>query len=399
MSTRQLNPRAIAEFLVLIICITTFVFTAIGILAVLMGSGAAGSRDFIEYWASAHQVLHHANPYDASSILKLEQSAGFPIGLPPLIMGNPPSALLLILPLGLLSPVAGELLWELLLLASLAASIHMIRTMHGNPKSLLHLLGFSFAPILSCLLSGQVAIFVLLGLVLFLRLHRSHSFLAGVSLWLCLLKPHLFLPFGIVLLLWIIRTRSYKILAGTAFALCLSSAIATLLDPPVWMQYTRMMSTERIDSLRMPCLGSLLRFYVSPHTLWLQCLPAALSCIWAITYFLKRRDEWDWIENGSPLILVSVFVAPYTWLMDQAVLIPALLHGAYLTRSRTLIAILALMSAVIEIGIIGGIPLLHSDFYLWTAPAWLIWYLCAVRSGHASSQREFLLHVGAAADA
>jgi hypothetical protein len=72
-------------------------------------------------------------------------------------------------------------------------------------------------------------------------------------------------------------------------------------------------------------------------------------------------------------------LAPYTWLMDQAILIPALLHAAYLTRSRSLVAILALASAVIEVGILRGLPLLHSAFYLWTAPAWLAWYLYATR--------------------
>ena len=60
--------------------------------------------------------------------------------------------------------------------------------------------------------------------------------------------------------------------------------------------------------------------------------------------------------------------------MDQAVLIPAILRGAYQTRSRTLIAVLALMSAIIEVGILSKVPLLHSNFYLWTAPAWLAWY-------------------------
>jgi hypothetical protein len=94
------------------------------------------------------------------------------------------------------------------------------------------------------------------------------------------------------------------------------------------------------------------------------------------------------MEHGSLLMLVSVLVAPYTWLMDQAILIPALLHAAYLTRSRSLIAVLALASAVIDIGALRGMALLHSAFYLWTAPAWLAWYLYAIRAtagqpGHA----------------
>ena len=82
-------------------------------------------------------------------------------------------------------------------------------------------------------------------------------------------------------------------------------------------------------------------------------------------------------------MLVSVLVAPYTWLMDQAILIPALLHAAYFTRSRTLITILALASAVIETATLRGIPLLHSAFYLWSAPAWLVWYLVAGRASVA----------------
>ena len=376
--------RAIVEFLVLAVCIVTFAFTAMGVFASLFGNSAAGSRDFVEYWAAGQQLVHHANPYDRDAILKLERSAGFPSGIAAQMVPNPPSALLLMLPLGGLGPMAGELLWELLLLASLVASVRMVWIMQGHPKNLLHLLGYSFAPALSCLLAGQVSLFILLGLVFFLRWHRSHPFLAGASLWLCLLKPHLFLPFGVVLLAWIIFTRNYKIVAGTAFALSISTAIAMNLDPRVWTQYAQMMSAARIDRVLMPCVGSLLRFYVPPHTLWLQCLPAGLGCLWAVAYFLKRRDSWNWVEDGSLLMLVSVFVAPYTWFMDQAVLIPALLYGAYCTRSRSLIAILALMSAVIEIEILRGLPLLHSVFYLWTAPAFLVWYVLATRPHHAN---------------
>ncbi len=386
-STRPLNLRAIAEFLVVAVCTVTFALTAMGLGVALLGHNAAGSRDFIEYWAAGHQMLDHADPYDANAILKLERSAGFPSGVPTLIMPNPPSALLLVLPLGIFSPRAGELFWELLLLTSLIASVQMIRAMHGSPKNLVHLLGYSFAPVLSCLLSGQISIFMMLGLALFLRLHRSSPYLAGASLWLCLLKPHLFLPFGVVLLVWIFLTRSYKILAGTIAALAVSSAAATILNPLVWRQYTQMMNTAHVDQIPMVCLSSMLRQYVYPHTLWLQCLPAAIGCVWALAYFLNRRTEWDWTRDGSLLMLVSVFVAPYTWFMDQAVLIPALLRGAYLTRSRTLIAILALMSAVVEIALLRKVPLLHSAFYVWTAPGFLVWYLFAAGSQSAQTAR------------
>jgi uncharacterized protein len=380
MLAQRKNLRGVGEFLVVAICTLAFAITAVGIFASLLGSKSAGSRDFVQYWAAGHQLIHHANPYDRATILPMERAVGFPSGLPAFIMPNPPSALLLVLPLGFLGPVAAELVWLALLLACLVASVRMVWIMHGRPKNQLHWLGYSFAPALSCLLSGQVTIFLLLGLALFLRFHRSRPFLAGVSLWLCMLKPHLFLPFGVVLIVWVILTRSYKILVGTVVALGVSSAVALMLDPLVWVQYGQMMSTARINRLVIPCLSIMLRQKLSPNTIWLQYLPAVLGCVWALTYFRRHRDDWDWIEHGSLLMLVSLLFAPYTWFMDQAILIPALLHAAYVTRSRNLLAVLALASAIIEIAILRGLPLLQSVFYLWTAPGWLVWYLCATRA-------------------
>jgi|GEM_PF-354801 len=385
------NLRVIAEFLVVGICTLLFALTTVGICSSVVGSNAVGTRDFVEYWASGHQLVHHANPYDGNAILGLERSVGFPSGIPVLIMWNPPPALLLVLPLGFLGATIADFLWLLLLLACLVASVRMVWIMHGCPKNQVHWLGYSFAPALACLLAGQVSVVVLLGLVLFLRLHRTHPFLAGASLWLCLLKPHLFLPFGIVLLMWAILTRSYKLLAGTATALGISTAIAIILDPLVWAQYGQMMSTmstARMQQQIIPCVSIVLRWIISPKTMWLQYLPSALGCIWALAYFRKHYIHWDWIEHGSLLMLVSVLLAPYTWLMDQAILIPALLHAAYLTRSRSLLAMLALASAVIEIGALRGLPLLHSAFYLWTAPAWLVWYLYATKRSYMTNVYE-----------
>lgn len=380
----------LAEFLVVAICIVTFIIVALGSGIELLQLEAPGTRDFIEYWASGHQIIHRANPYDVSGLLQLERSAGFPAGRFPLVMWNPPFALPLVLPLGALGAETGFLLWELLLLASLIAAVKMIAAMHGRRKSPLNLLAYSFAPVLSCFISGQVTIFILLGVVLFLKLHRTRPFMAGASLWLCLLKPHLFLPFGVVLLLWIVVTRSYKILAGTACAVAAGSILASIMDPLVWIQYAQLMRDSKADRLSIPSLSTLLRHVVYPHSFWLQCLPACLACVWAVVYFLKRRKEWDWIKHGSVLLLVSVLVAPYTWFMDQAVAIPALLRGAYLTRSRTLIAVLALLSAIIEIGLIRNIPLLYSVLYVWTAPAWLVWYLLATRRKEDTAVRAFV---------
>jgi hypothetical protein len=371
--------RVIAEFLVVSVCVLAFAFTALGICAAVVERNTAGMRDFVEYWASGQQLAHHADPYDRKAILAIERSVGYPPGSPALVMPNPPTALPLVYPLGFLGPQSGELLWTLLLLACLVASVRMVWRMHGSPRGDLQILGYTFGPALACMAAGQMSLFVLLGLVLFLRLHQSRPFLAGASLWLCALKPHLFLPFGVVLLAWMVASKCYKVLFGAAGAFAVSTAIAFVLDPLAWTQYSQMMRAMRVDKLPIPCLSNLFRRSISPDTMWLQYLPVAIGCIWAILYFRRHRESWDWMAHGSPLMLVSVLVAPYSWFIDQAILIPALLHGVLLTRSRGLLAALALASAVIEIGPLRGLPVLQSLFYLWTAPAWLAWYLAATR--------------------
>ena len=376
--------RTIAEFLVVALCTLAFAFTSLGVIHSLLAKDAAGQRDFVEYWASGQLLAHHANPYDSDSILRVERIAGYPTDIPPIIMGNAPPALLLVFPLGFLGPMPGELLWSFVLLASLVASVWLVRALHGSPKSWLPLLGYSFGPAMSCVLSGQMSMLVLLGLALFLYLHRSRPLLAGASLWLCALKPQLFLPFGVALLVWIVVSRRYRILVGALAVLAASAAVILLLDPQVWAQYRQMMGSLRYDRGVMPCLSNLLRRSIAPDVLWLQYLPSGLGCIWALSYFRRHRDDWNWTTHGSLLMLVSVLVAPYTWLTDQVVLIPALLHGLYETRSRVLVAALALASASVQLSIFGGgSRLLHSNVYLWTAPAWLAWYLLAARSGES----------------
>jgi len=370
--------RVVVELLVVGACTLVFIFAVAGIAMSVLG--APGVRDFVSYWASGQLLSHHADPYSTNAILALERSAGYAANTPALIMRNPPSALLMALPLGLLHCKPAELLWTMVMLAALVASVRIVWILHGRPETQKKVLGLSFGPALVCIISGQMGIFMLFGLALFLRLHRSRPFLAGVSLWLCMMKPHLFLPFGCALLLWVIATRSYAILAGVASALSLSTAVALALDPHVWLHYRQMLRADKVATTPIPCLSIALRQAISVHTLWLQYIPVVLGCVWAIAYFRRHRDDWDWMVHGSPLMLVSILVAPYSWITDQSLLIPALLHGAWRTPSRGLILLLALASAVIEVGIFRGAQPFHSNFYIWTAPAWLAWYLYAVRT-------------------
>ena len=366
-----------AELSIALVSGLTLAITAIFLIAAPLTGKIAGSRDFVVYWATGQQLVHHANPYDGDAMMRVERAAGLPVGYGVLFMRNPPWGLLIAYPLGLIGTKIGTLLWSLVLLGCLSGSVRMVWQMHGRPRNLLNFLGLSFAPALVCLIVGQTSLFALLGLVLFLRLHRKRPFLAGMSLYLCALKPHLFLAFGVVLLAWVIVSGCYNVLLGAAVAMAASCAAAWWIDPTAWADYAHMMRSYGIEREFIPCWSVVLRLWVRPQAMGLQYLLPVLGCSWALAYFWKRRHTWDWLKDGSPLMLVSVLTAPYCWIFDQVVAIPALLHGAYSTRSRAALALLAGASLLIEIGLVCGVRL-PSALYLWTAPAWLAWFLFAV---------------------
>lgn len=334
----------------------------------------AASRDYLSYWATGRQLVHHRNPYDRDAIWAIERTAG----LDPrtvLIMRNPPWALPLAYPLGFLGLRTAGILWTLLLLTCLLVSIRMLQELHGHPPNRIHWLGFAFTPAIICITMGQTSLLALLGLVLFLRFHRCHPFSAGAALWLCALKPHLLLPFAAVLAAWIVITHAYRLLAGFTVALAFTSALATFIDPSAWTDYARLMRSPSVENQFIPCLADVFRHWLHPHAIWLQYLPVALACLWALAYFWRRRTHWDWLSNSSPLILVSLLSAPYLWFYDQCLAIPALLDGAYATRSRTVLAALALLILATDVEIC--FVKVTSTLFLWTVPAWLLWYLFA----------------------
>jgi hypothetical protein len=339
-------------------------------------------RDFIVYWATGRQLVHRGNPYDPAALSQIEHDAGFSGGAS-YYMRNAPWALPLVLPLGLVGPMAAALPWSLLMLGLLAISVRILWKLFGgprnnsrnNPANSLVWLGYCFPPALWCVLLGQTSIFLLFGFTLFLRFHKTRPFAAGAALWLCSIKPHLFLPFAVVLLVWIFVARGWRILWGAATAFAAGALVTTSIDPAAWVQYAYYMRTSVVTREFTPCLADLLRDSIRPTAEWLAFVPAALGCLWALAWFWPRRYDWDWLERGSLLVLVSLLVAPFGWIFDQSLALPAVLWGASRTSSQLMLSALALIYIAVELQLVHFD--LHSTAWLWTTPAWLAWYLFA----------------------
>ena len=372
------NERDFSVRLMAVACVLAALYTVLFLSTLPFNRAVVAKRDYITYWATGHQLVHHANPYNPAALNQLERDAGFKGGTP-YFMRNVPWALPLALPLGYFSAQAAALPWSLAMLGLLVASVRMVWSLAGRTgspwDSHLLWLGICFPPALDCVILGQTSVLLLFGLALFLRLHRTHPFAAGAALWFCSLKPHLLLPFGVVLLAWMVISRRYRIMAGAATAMAAGAVLTTLVDPSAWRDYAHYMRTSVITHEFTPYLGDLIRDSIRPSAEWLAFVPAALASVGALAWFWPRRHTWDWLEDGSLLVLVSLLAAPFGWVFDLSLAIPALLLAAAQNTSKLALAALAAIYLLIEFQV--NRFDMHSKTYLWVAPALLAWFLLA----------------------
>ena len=343
----------------------------------------ASSRDFVVYWATGQQLVHHSDPYDPALMGQMERAGGFDRS-GSFYTRNPPWSLPLVYPLGFVGARAAALPWSLLLIGLLVVSVRMLRQMYGSRpggrERPLEWVGYCFPPALQCVIMGQTSLFLLTGLVLFLRFHRTRPFWAGAGLWLCTLKPHLFVPFGVVLLGWIALTRSWRVVAGFLGTMAVSCAAVEAIDPGVWKQYAHWAGGSGIAHEAIPTLAFALRNLIRPEANWLIAVPCALACCWAGWYFWRHRQEWDWAEHGNVVMLVSVLAAPYCWVLDQSVVLPAVLYAAWRNPSRAPLAVLGAILLALQLQPLFFSPGMNTMWYLWPAPVWLAWYVWSQRS-------------------
>jgi hypothetical protein len=324
--------------------------------------------------------VSHQNPYDPQLTLAVEQSAGWKRSSP-LLMLTTPFFLPLITPLSLFRQETAAFLWILAIVASIVWSIRTLWVMNGRPSDRLHLLCYAFAPVILCVFTGQSVAFVLGGLVLFLRLQPSRAVLAGFCLGMAAtIKPHLFIVFGVALLSWSMMNRRYGVITGAVAAMAVLGTAATLFDPHCWVEYLAVMRAADVGDKILPNLSLLLRILIHPNSTWLQVVPCCLGSIWALWYVRHHRTDWDWTIHGAPLMMVSVMVAPYSWLFDEITLLPGVLRGIYMARrnGRSLRWLEAF--GAIALGMIfGGVPI-NVFYFTWTPIAWLASYVYAIRS-------------------
>lgn len=329
----------------------------------------AANRDFVAYWTTGRLLALHQNPYDQAAVFQIEKSHGA-TAAHAMVMRNPPWALVVAVPLGWFDAPTAGLFWLIAIIAAGLGSLQLIRP--PGLKAIPLILIF-FAPVLICVETEQMSLFVLLGLALFASLNEKRPFWAGAALTLVLFKPHVLLIFLMILALDLWQRRKVKVFAGLLTGFAAANLASLALDHTVWREYFASMRQEHLQDYFYPNLANLSRLSTGGRLVWPLAIPGVIAAGWALRYWWKHRDGWHWSAQLPLIAAVSVLVAPYSYPYDNVLFWPAVL-AAWPRASRPARAVLiALNLAAIAVTLRASN--VGSPFYLWTAPAWMLWCL------------------------
>jgi hypothetical protein len=346
------------------------------------GLAALDPRDFYEYWAAGRLLLEGRNPYDLEAMEQVQREAGREAD--PILMWNPPWALPLVLPLGLLDLRSAHLVWLVFHLLVLIVSADLAWRLYGGPPQrrwVAQLLAATFVPTWMALIVGQIAPLLLLGAVGFLWcLQRGWDLTAGAAAVLLAIKPHLAALFWVALALWAVREGRWRVLLGGVTTGLFATGLAILAHPAVLGRYLATLTTRPPDQYRPPTLGQLLRLALDSDSLAWGFLPLIPALGWLGWHWARRRD-WNWPEELPLLLLVSMLVAPYgAWPFDVVLLLlPVLQLGAAFAREGvSWLPRLAALGFHVVFNAAGLALLLLQQEYLtfaWMTPVLLLGYL------------------------
>lgn len=344
-------------------------------------------RDFLAFWVVGHRNAQGLDPYDQAEVFALEKTI-VPATSEPVMMWNPPWTLTVLMPFGLLSWRTAQLLWLLLQFGLVLFCADWVwRAWHG-PEALrwiAWLVAILFTPTLFLIQMGQTSALVLAGIVGFLHFEkRGHGWLAGACLSLAALKPHLVILFGLAAILYALRQRRWSILLGGAGAGLVATLIPLACNPQVLNQYWQLMQDRPTDRIVTPALGTALRYLAGEEKAWVQFVPLVLGLVWFVPWWWRHRQAWNWAEQASLLLLVSLVIVPYgCWPFDLVILLVPVVELAARVSRDGRAAVIGWAAAVFVLidGTALAFNLLVEDYFwfVWMAPALLAGYL-AVRA-------------------
>ena len=377
--------------LVLLLCSSAFLAWGLQALLRTLPSGlrpegGVARADMAAYWTAGRLFLERGNAYDAVAVARMEGLPADAAGRA-LVMRNPPWTLPLVAPFGALPFRGAFFVWDAISLAGVLYALALLARVYGlglpSRRGLAPLL---FVPAYLFLLTAETTWLVLLGFALFLAWEERRPAAAGAALFLASLKFNICFLFWPVFLLWALERRRRRYLWGLLASVGGAMAAVLAWDPKVAGQYLGSLAATHVATQRFPNLVGAVRAAVGGA--WPAIVLPGAGMVWAIAHYWRRRADWRWREQAPLLLLVSLLLAPYSFLFDELIAVVAILAAAAALRWRRH----ALQGAVFG-GFLAAQALLlvlltqggdnRGWAYLWTPAAWLGLYLAAVQGTRA----------------
>lgn len=350
-------------------------------------SNTGALTDFVSFWSAARLLIDGGNPFSPVDVLELQRTVGLNEAKP-LLIWHPPWTLSLLLPFGAIPFQLSQFLWLLMHVFLILFSAQILWQIYCHTASSAFrpwIAAFTLIPTWMVLIIGQMSPFVLLGIVGFLQFERKNQpYLAGASIALMSVKPHLFYLFWIGLILWIWKLRLWRVALGAIAAGLTLAVIPLIIDPSVYQQFIhlyRFPGQSTPLNLPAPSLGSLLTLYLPHGNVPIQFLPPLLGSVWFLHYWHENKEQWNWVDQIPLLILVSLTLSAYAWTYDQVILLPAVIYGFAMVKRKNRSwykSAPGLLYIAANAGYLAGKFFVTTDvYYFWMAPLFLLIYFRA----------------------
>ena len=278
----------------------------------------AGDRDLQAYWSSAYLFAHGEDFSDPIRLGEIERTLTTHDDPETLYSWFSPIGNVILLPFTLLPFTRAVSYWLVINIIVLFGSALLIWG-DLDHKWISLVAAFSFSMSVYSLVFGQINFLEVLGLALFLSLSRAdRPYLAGASLVLTTIKPHLVILTLPILLLDLLRKKEWKALAGFFAAMLFCMLILFAFYPPWIQSFTGVVSSGMGNVRETPTLTGLLVIlgqYTIGKGVWLIALLAGIA------WWLKSGKNWDRRKFIDISLAVGLIVAPVGWSYDQIMLL------------------------------------------------------------------------------
>ena len=294
----------------------------------------AGDWDLQAYWSSAYLFARGQDFSDPVTLGEIEHTLTTRDDPDTLYSWFSPIGNIVLLPFTFIPFTKAVFYWLVLNIIILFYSAMLIWERPDSRLWIPLLAVFSFSMTVVSLVFGQINFFEVLGLALFLALSKSNrQYLAGASLVLTTIKPHLVILTLPILLLDLLRKKEWRVLTGFSLALAFCLTILFAFYPP-WMQSFWTVITSGMSTFReTPNINGLLVLigeYNLGKLIWLIIL--ILGVIW----WWKRGQTWDRRTFIDISLAAGLIVAPIGWSYDQIMLLfPILSLLSWITQGET----------------------------------------------------------------